>query len=68
MNAATDTPPAATPSHRADLRGPIFWVALAFAAFQLWMAAFHSLSSQVIRAMHVGFVLWLVFLLYPPFR
>ncbi|WP_334153979.1 TRAP transporter permease [Tepidimonas sp.] len=68
MNAATDSPPAATPSLRADLRGPIFWVALAFAAFQLWMAAFHPLSSQVIRAMHVGFVLWLVFLLYPPFR
>ncbi|TSE28860.1 C4-dicarboxylate TRAP transporter large permease protein DctM [Tepidimonas thermarum] len=68
MNAATPSAPAATPSHRADLRGPIFWVALAFAAFQLWMAAFHPLSSQVIRAMHVGFVLWLVFLVYPPFR
>ncbi|MDM7456460.1 MAG: TRAP transporter permease [Tepidimonas sp.] len=68
MSAATDTLTAGTPSHRAVLRGPIFWVALAFAAFQLWMAAFHSLSSQVIRAMHVGFVLWLVFLLYPPYR
>ncbi len=59
---------AAPPQHRAGLSGPIFWVALAFAAFQLWMAAFHPLSSQVIRAMHVGFVLWLVFVLYPPWQ
>jgi len=67
MNAAHDTAPA-PPLNRADLRGPIFWVALAFAAFQLWMAAFHPLSSQVIRALHVGFVLWLIFIVYPPFR
>jgi len=51
-----------------DWRAPATWVALAFAAFQLWMAAFHPLSSQVIRALHVGFVLWLIFLLYPPFQ
>jgi TRAP-type uncharacterized transport system fused permease subunit len=31
------------------------------------MAAFHPLSSQVIRAIHVGFVLLLIFTLYPPF-
>jgi TRAP transporter 4TM/12TM fusion protein len=51
-----------------DWRAPATWVALAFAAFQLWMAAFHPLSSQVIRALHVAFVLWLIFLLYPPFQ
>ena len=32
------------------------------------MAAFHPLSSQVIRAIHVGFVLLLVFIVSPPFK
>lgn len=53
---------------RVSLRSPVVWVALAFSAFQLTMAAFHPLSSQVIRALHVGFVLWLVFVVYPPFK
>lgn len=48
------------------LRGAVFWIAIAFSAFQLTMAAFHPLSSQVIRAIHVGFVLLLVFALFPP--
>ncbi len=48
------------------LRGAVFWIAIAFSAFQLTMAAFHPLSSQVIRAIHVGFVLLLVFTLFPP--
>lgn len=48
------------------MRGAIFWIAIAFSAFQLTMAAFHPLSSQVIRAFHVGFVLLLVFTLFPP--
>lgn len=48
------------------LRGAVFWIAVAFSAFQLTMAAFHPLSSQVIRAIHVGFVLLLVFTLFPP--
>jgi TRAP transporter 4TM/12TM fusion protein len=48
------------------LRGAVFWIAVAFSAFQLTMAAFHPLSSQVIRAIHVGFVLLLVFALFPP--
>jgi TRAP transporter 4TM/12TM fusion protein len=54
--------------HRAALAGAIFWIAIAFSAYQLWMAAFHPLSSQVIRALHVGFVLLMVFVLYPPFH
>ena len=49
------------------LTGAAFWIAIAFSAFQVWMAAFHPLSSQVIRAIHVGFVLLLIFTLYPPF-
>ena len=46
----------------------IFWIALAFSCFQLVTAAFSPLSSQVVRTVHVGFVLWLIFLLYPPFE
>ena len=48
-------------------RTAIFWIALAFSSFQLITAAFSPLSSQVVRTVHVGFVLWLIFLLYPPF-
>ncbi len=50
------------------LGGFIFWIALAFSSFQLWTAAFSPLSSQVVRAIHVGFVLLLVFALRPGFR
>ncbi|TSE27622.1 TRAP transporter, 4TM/12TM fusion protein [Tepidimonas aquatica] len=53
---------------RVSLRSPVVWVALAFSTFQLAMAAFHPLSSQVIRALHVGFVLWLIFIVYPPLK
>jgi len=52
--------------HAATLTGAIFWAAIAFSTYQLWMAAFHPLSSQVIRALHVGFVLLMVFALFPP--
>ena len=52
--------------HGSDLRGAIFWVAIAFSSYQLWMASFHPLSSQVIRVIHVGFVLLLIFALFPP--
>lgn len=61
------TPSADTPTH-APLRRAIFWVAIAFSAYQIWMASFHPLSSQVIRAIHVGFVLLMIFALYPPFE
>ena len=44
---------------------PIFWVAVAFCLFQLVMSSFHPLSSQVIRAFHVGFLLLLIYLIYP---
>ncbi|HSN80525.1 MAG TPA: TRAP transporter permease, partial [Rhodoferax sp.] len=46
----------------------LFWVALLFSSFQLITAAFSPLSSQVVRAIHVGFVLLLIFTLYPPFE
>jgi TRAP transporter 4TM/12TM fusion protein len=55
-------------SHDQPLRGAIFWIALAFSSFQLWTAAFSPLSSQVVRAIHVGFVLLMIFVLKPGFR
>ncbi len=51
-----------------------FWLqlatalALAFSAYQLMVAAFHPLSSLVIRSLHVGFLLTITFLLYPAFK
>ena len=40
-------------------------VALLFSAYQLSIAAFSPLSSLITRSIHVGFLLLLVFLLYP---
>jgi TRAP transporter 4TM/12TM fusion protein len=39
----------------------LFFIAVAFSAFQLWTAAYAPLPSQVIRAVHVGFLLSLLF-------
>lgn len=41
-----------------------FWIAVAFSLFQLWTAAYGTLPSQVVRAMHVGFLLLLGFSLF----
>ncbi|MFY9975284.1 MAG: TRAP transporter permease [Chromatiaceae bacterium] len=43
----------------------IFYVAIAFSTFQIVTAAFHPFSTQVLRAVHVGFLLLMVFLAYP---
>lgn len=43
----------------------VFFSAIAFSVFQLVTAAFSPLSSTVVRALHVGFLLLLTFLLYP---
>jgi len=43
----------------------VFYVALLFSIYQIVTAAFHPVSSQVLRAGHVGFLLLLVFLCYP---
>src|SRR5262249_40004066 len=39
--------------------------AIAFSAYQLVIAGFAPLSSQVTRSVHVGFLLLLAFLIYP---
>ncbi len=44
----------------------IFAVALAFSSFQIITAAFSPISSSVVRAVHVGFLLLMTFLLMPP--
>jgi TRAP transporter 4TM/12TM fusion protein len=43
-------------------------LALAFSSYQLIVAAFHPLSSLVIRSLHVGFLLMITFLLYPMLK
>ncbi|MCO7576334.1 MULTISPECIES: TRAP transporter permease [Pseudomonas] len=45
----------------------LFYVALLFSVFQIVTAAFTPVSSQVLRAVHVGFLLWVVFLSYPAY-
>ena len=40
-----------------------FWIACAFTLFQIWTAAYGTLASQIVRAMHVGFLLLLGFVL-----
>ena len=51
---------------RSEWPRALFWIAIAFSSFQILMSAFHPLTSQVIRGLHVGFVLLLIFTLYPP--
>jgi TRAP transporter 4TM/12TM fusion protein len=41
------------------------FAALTFSAYQISVAAFHPFSSLIIRALHVSFLLLLIFLLYP---
>lgn len=55
-----------SPHDHADQAMPrsVFWIAVVFSCFQIWTAAYSPLSSQVIRAIHVGFVLLMVFTLY----
>jgi TRAP transporter 4TM/12TM fusion protein len=43
----------------------LFYVALLFSVFQIITAAFHPVSSQILRAVHVGFLLLVVFLCFP---
>ncbi|MGF1548672.1 MAG: TRAP transporter permease, partial [Thiotrichales bacterium] len=43
-------------------------IAIAFAVFQMYTAAYSPLASQVLRSLHVGFLLLLAFALFPPRR
>ncbi|MBA3597391.1 MAG: TRAP transporter permease [Methylibium sp.] len=57
---------ATTAAPDAALPRAVFWIAIAFSSFQIITAAFSPISSQVVRAIHVGFVLLMVFALFPP--
>ncbi len=63
-DAQLQTPDAQPPA----FAGALFWVAVAFSAFQIVTAAFSPLSSSVVRGVHVGFLLLVTFVLYPPAR
>jgi TRAP transporter 4TM/12TM fusion protein len=39
----------------------LFWIAVAFSAFQIITATFSPLPSQIVRSVHVGFLMWMVF-------
>ncbi|TIS59995.1 MAG: TRAP transporter fused permease subunit [Mesorhizobium sp.] len=68
-----ETPTVLSPSAEAPVEGlppgfgegaagkAAFLIAIAFSVFQLYVAAYGSLPSQVVRAMHVGFLLLLGF-------
>lgn len=55
------------PANPRDWPRTLFYVALAFSVFQIITAAFAPISSQILRAVHVGFLLWVVFLSYPAY-
>ncbi|HUP09100.1 MAG TPA: TRAP transporter fused permease subunit, partial [Caldimonas sp.] len=63
---AADADLQAPPELGPRLAGALFWVAVAFSTFQVVTAAFSPLSSSVVRAVHVGFLLLVTFVLYPP--
>ncbi len=42
----------------------IFGIAVTFSAFQIWTAAFSPLSSLIVRSVHVGFLLLLIFAIH----
>ncbi|MEH0164651.1 TRAP transporter permease [Paucibacter sp. JuS9] len=56
------------PGHAGGFSGALFWIAVIFSTFQIVTAAFSPLSSSVVRAVHVGFLLLLTFTLHPPLR
>jgi TRAP transporter 4TM/12TM fusion protein len=58
----------AAEDHAPAFAGALFWVAIVFSVFQIVTAAFSPLSSSVVRAVHVGFLLVLAFVLHPPMR
>ncbi len=64
--AAASPPPSVVDDHAPGFTGALFWVAVAFSVFQIVTAAFSPLSSSVVRAVHVGFLLLVTFVLFPP--
>ena len=46
----------------------LFWIAVVFSSFQIFTAAYSILPSQIVRAVHVGFLLLLTFPLLESWR
>jgi TRAP transporter 4TM/12TM fusion protein len=79
-DAHSDTPTILSPTAEAPVEGlppgfgegiagkAAFLIAIAFSIFQIYIAAYGSLPSQVVRAMHVGFLLLLGFALIANLR
>ncbi len=44
-------------------RRAIYWIGVAFSAYQVYTAAFAPLSSMVMRSLHVGFLMLLTFVM-----
>jgi TRAP transporter 4TM/12TM fusion protein len=63
---STPTAPADGHAGAPPFTTAIFLVAVVFSSFQVITAAFAPLSSPVVRAVHVGFLLLMTFTLYPP--
>ena len=66
MNAIVPDADADLQHGSAPLPRAVFAVAVAFSTFQVVTAAFSPVSSSVVRAVHVGFLLLMTFLLVPP--
>jgi TRAP transporter 4TM/12TM fusion protein len=68
----SDAPPAVAsaeaPAPTPGFTRGVYAVAIAFSTFQIVTAAFAPLSSPVVRAIHVGFLLLMTFTLFPPLR
>ncbi|MFB0914792.1 MAG: hypothetical protein QMB88_01900, partial [Burkholderiaceae bacterium] len=43
----------------------IFFIALCFSVFQIYTATFSPIGTQIVRALHVGFLCLLVMLMLP---
>ena len=65
-NAAVSTADAQLQAGTIPLSKAAYVVAIIFSAFQIYTAAYSPLSSGVVRAIHVGFLLLMTFVLLPP--
>jgi TRAP transporter 4TM/12TM fusion protein len=65
---AAHAPLHAPEEHAPSFVGALFWIAIVFSTFQVITAAYSPISSTVVRAVHVGFLLLLTFLMHPPLR
>ncbi|MBI3453881.1 MAG: TRAP transporter fused permease subunit, partial [Rhodospirillales bacterium] len=60
--------PVVLPDHVPRLGGRagqiVFWIGVVFSAFQIYTSAYNPISSIIVRSVHVGFLLLMVFALF----